>query len=99
MTEAPKYPKCDAKRGTPLNEECGGRRFSGPADSNLRCPRCGDGWVGSDEDVANAWRAFVEFEATQIEPAAPASADPAQQPGACSPACDSRPKAAFAPPG
>ncbi len=61
-TEAPACPECKANLGTPLNEECGGRRCDGPGNSNLRCPACGHGWLGTDLDVANAWRSFVEWE-------------------------------------
>ena len=61
-TEAPACPKCKDHLGTPLNEECGGRRCDGLGNSNLRCPACGHGWLGTDLEVADAWRSFVEWE-------------------------------------
>lgn len=69
-TEAPicPNPTCQAPCGTPVNTECGVERgrFYGPENSNLFCPVCGTGWFGDDIAVADAWRAFVEFEKTQI---------------------------------
>jgi hypothetical protein len=69
-TEAPRCPECGAALGTPVNIECGVEpgRFHGPDDSNLYCPSCGTGWKGGDIAVADAWRSFVEFEKTQVEP-------------------------------
>jgi hypothetical protein len=67
-TEAPDCPECGAGCGTPVNSECGVERgrWHGPDDANLKCPACGTGWVGDDIDVADAWRAFVEYEQSQV---------------------------------
>lgn len=63
-TTAPACPKCGAECGTPVNEECGVERgrWDGPPNANLNCPACGAGWIGDDVAVADAWRAFVEYE-------------------------------------
>jgi hypothetical protein len=70
VTGAPKCPSCGDPLGTPVNVECGVERgrWYGPEGANLKCPSCGAGWVVSDRDVANAWRAFVEYEQTQVQP-------------------------------
>ena len=69
LTEAPKCPECGDPLGTPCNEECGVERgrWHGPPNATLKCPACGTGWVGTDVEVADAWRSWVEFEKTQIE--------------------------------
>jgi RNase P subunit RPR2 len=67
-TEAPLCPKCESPLGTPVNAECGVEpgRFDGPPTSNLFCPSCGIGWIGDYVEVADAWRAFVEYEQSQV---------------------------------
>lgn len=66
---APPCPACGLPLGTPVNVECGVEpgRFHGPENSNLCCPSCGTGWRGGDIELADAWRAFVEFEKTMVE--------------------------------
>lgn len=63
-TEAPPCPECKQPLGTPINVECGVEpgRWHGRADANLFCPMCGIGWIGGYVEVADAWRAFVEYE-------------------------------------
>ena len=72
-TQAPVCPECGAGCGTPVNAECGVERgrWYGPDNANLKCPMCGTAWIGDDHSVADAWRAFVEWEQQETATSAP----------------------------
>ena len=65
--DCPACPSCSARVGCPArNEEPG--RWNGPPDSNLFCPACGTGWVGTGEELGQAefsYRAWEEHERVQ----------------------------------
>lgn len=58
--DCPPCPKCGLKLGTPIEQ--GGRAYR---DEDLFCPACGDGWVGTPPEVAQAKRAWTAWEAEQ----------------------------------
>lgn len=60
--DCPPCPDCGLNCSVPARVD---RHHSGPAESTLKCPACGLGWVGSAEDVAQAERAQAAWEQQQ----------------------------------
>jgi hypothetical protein len=67
--DCPACPSCKLAVGTPVSAECGVDRWDGPANATLFCPACGTGWVGGEEDVAQAWASWRAYEAEIAEAA------------------------------
>jgi hypothetical protein len=57
--DCPVCPGCGLNCTVPTRVD---HHHSGPAESTLKCPACGLGWVGSADDVALAERAQAAWE-------------------------------------
>lgn len=67
--DCPKCPKCGDSVGMPIRvavESRGGWNHRADVEAdNLCCPACGAGWVGAPEEVAQAERAQLAWEAKE----------------------------------
>lgn len=63
--DCPSCPSCGARCAVPARV---GAHHSGPAESTLKCPACGIGWVGGADDLAQAERAQAAWEQQAVLP-------------------------------
>ena len=59
--DGPPCPKCQTTLSTPISRVTGVERWDGPADATIWCPACGNGWVGTVDEVMQAvtsWNAY-----------------------------------------
>lgn len=64
--DCPSCPACGMTCGVPARID---RHHSGPAESTLKCPACGIGWVGSTAEVEQAERSQAAWEKHRDEEA------------------------------
>lgn len=58
--DCPPCVDCGGRVGIPM--ECHRDRHRGGRDARLFCPACGMGWVGTDAEVAQAWKVQAAWE-------------------------------------